>query len=54
MDMISPEGKVIYTRKFENMDAYNDEIDVSGYPAGIYYIRVYTSDSMSVYKVVVR
>lgn len=54
LDMISPEGKTVYTRKFENMEAYNDEIDVSGYPAGIYYIRIYAKDSMIVHKVVVR
>lgn len=54
MEMISQTGKVVYSRKLEKIEVFNEEIDVSGLPEGLYYLRLFSKDSMVVYKVVVK
>jgi hypothetical protein len=54
MDLLSQDGKVIMVKKWENMDSYREDIDVSTLPKGLYYLRIYSKDSIAIEKVVVR
>jgi hypothetical protein len=54
MEMVSPEGKVMYQKEVPNADDFRDEIDVSGFPEGLYFIRFYVEGKAKVYKVVVK
>ncbi len=54
LDMVSQTGKVVFTKKLENVIENIDEVDVSTLPKGLYYIRLYSKDSMIVEKIMVR
>lgn len=54
MDIVSQEGKAVYQKKLENILEYRDEVDVSGFPEGLYYVRLYTKDAVVVKKIIVK
>lgn len=54
MELINPEGKVIYQKAMNNITEFRDEIDVSGFPEGFYFVRFYAEGKAQVYKIVVK
>lgn len=54
LDMVSQTGKVVFSKKLENVTEFTDEVDVSILPKGLYYVRLYSKDSMIVEKIMVR
>jgi hypothetical protein len=54
LDVIGPDGKVVMKKKLTNGEEYKEHLDVSVLPKGMYYVRIYTKDSMITQKIVVR
>lgn len=54
LDIISTEGKVVFRKVLSNMDEYREDIDVSGLPKGMYYVRIYSKNSVANKKIVVK
>jgi hypothetical protein len=46
-------GKIYYTTVFPNVLIHNFQINVNGFPTGIYFLSIYTTDGYRVKKVVI-
>ncbi len=53
VEMVNLNGKTIYTKEFNGVDAINETIDVDSYAKGIYYIRLVGNNFVKQEKVVV-
>ncbi|NJK98789.1 MAG: T9SS type A sorting domain-containing protein [Bacteroidales bacterium] len=54
IDVISQEGKSVFRKQLTNSDEYWEDVDVSVLPKGLYYVRIFTKDSMFAKKIVVK
>jgi len=54
LDIIDQNGKTIFRKNLSDMNVYSEDIDVSGYPKGLYYVRIKSEDDMVTQKVVVK
>jgi hypothetical protein len=54
LDIISTEGKIVYRKSLDKISEFKGDVDVSGLPKGLYYIRISSKEAVMSKKIVVK
>ncbi|MEM9991877.1 MAG: CARDB domain-containing protein, partial [Bacteroidota bacterium] len=53
VEIVNTMGQVLQTQTFQNVTLFEEVLDVSTYPAGVYYIKIQTEEAQAVKQVVI-